>query len=110
MNSSDLTNDTFNLPIYVPFQDIPLLANNQSFQDINIIAGTMASGQTLSLIRSARSRRPAWCTSSGQLHVGTGATLTVGTGTSVLIDPVTITDNGAMNIGAGASIGFVDRL
>ena len=50
LNSGDLTNDIFNLPIYVPFQDVALLANNQSFQDINIIAGTMTSGQTLSLI------------------------------------------------------------
>ena len=32
--------------------------------------------------------------------------MSVGTGTSVLIDPVTITDNGAMDI-TGASIGFV---
>ena len=29
--------------------DIALLANNQSFQDINIIAGTLTSGQTLTL-------------------------------------------------------------
>ena len=42
----------------------------------------------------------------GNFTVGTGATLTVGTGTSVLIDPVTITDNGAMNV-TGASVGFV---
>ena len=49
LTSGDLTNDVFNLPIYVPFQDISLLSDNQSFQDIYIIAGTMASGQTLTL-------------------------------------------------------------
>ena len=38
--------------------------------------------------------------------MGTGATLSVGTGTSVLLDPVTITDNGTMSV-TGASVGFV---
>ena len=107
MNTGDLTNDIFNLPIYVPFQDVALLANNQSFQDINIIAGTMASGQTLSLVPIGTvSTASLVYIFQGNFTVGTGATLTVGTGTSVLIDPVTITDNGAMNV-TGASIGFV---
>ena len=107
MNSGDLTNDVFNLPIYVPFQDIALLANNQSFQDVNIIAGTMASGQTLALdLIGTKSTANLVYIFSANFTVGTGATLSVGTGTSVLIDPVTITDNGAMDI-TGASIGFV---
>ena len=86
-NRGDLTNDVFNLPIYVPFQDVALLANNQSFQDINIIAGTLASGQTLTLnpigtvsTANLRLRLP------GNFTVRHGATLSVGTGTSVLID------------------------
>ncbi len=107
LNSGDLTNDTFNLPIYVPFQDVALLSNNDSFQNINIITGTMASGQTLSLVPIGTvSTASLVYIFQGNFTVGTGATLTVGTGTSVLIDPVTITDNGAMNI-TGASIGFV---
>ncbi len=107
MNTGDVTNDTFNLPIYVPFQDVTLLSNNQSFQNINIIAGTMASGQTLSLVPIGTvSTASLVYIVQGNFTVGTGATLTVGTGTSVLIDPVTITDNGAMNI-TDASIGFV---
>ena len=107
LNSGDLTNDTFNLPIYVPFQDVALLSNNQSFQNVNIIAGTMASGQTLSLVPIGTvSTASLVYIFQGNFTVGTGATLTVGTGTSVLIDPVTITDNGAVNV-TGASIGFV---
>ncbi len=107
LNAGDLTNDVFNLPIYVPFQDVALLANNQSFQNINIIAGTMASGQTLSLVPIGTvSTANLVYVFEGNFTIGTGATLTVGTGTSVLIDPVTITDNGVMNV-TGASIGFV---
>ena len=107
MNTGDVTNDTFNLPIFVPFQDVALLSNNQSFQNINIIAGTMASGQTLSLAPIGTvSTASLVYIFQGNFTVGTGATLTIGTGTSVLIDPVTLTDNGAMNV-TGASIGFV---
>ena len=50
MNPGDLTSDVFDLPIYVPFQDVGLLSNNQSFQDVYINGGTMANGQTLSLV------------------------------------------------------------
>ena len=107
LNSGDLTNDTFNLPIYVPFQDVALLSNNKTFQNVNIIGGTMASGQSLSLVPIGTvSTASLVFIFQGNFTVGTGATLTVGTGTSVLIDPVTITDNGAMNV-TGASIGFV---
>ena len=48
LNSGDLTGDTFNLPIYVPYGDIQILASNASFQQININTGTLASG-TLNL-------------------------------------------------------------
>ena len=107
LTSDDLTNDVFNLPIYVPFQDISLLSDNQSFQDIYIIGGTMASGQTLTLDPiGTKSTASLVYIIDGNFTVGTGATLTVVTGTSVLIEPVTVTDNGAMDIGA-ASIGFV---
>ena len=107
MNSGDLTNDVFNLPIYVPFQDMALLANNQSFQNVNIISGTMASGQTLSLVPIGTvSTANLVYVFQGNFTVGTGATVSVGAGTSVLIDPVTITDNGAMSV-TDASVGFV---
>ena len=49
MRPADLTNDTFNLPIYVPAWTCPLLANNLSFQAVDIYGGSLASGQTLSL-------------------------------------------------------------
>ena len=107
MNSGDLTNDVFNLPIYVPFQDIALLANNQSFQNVNIISGTMASGQNLSLVPIGTvSTANLVYIFQGNFTVGTGATLSVGSGTNVLIDPVTITDKGAMSV-TDASVGFV---
>ena len=86
MNSGDLTNDVFNLPIYVPYQDIALLANNQSFENVNINGATMASGQTLALdLIGTVSTASLVYIFAGNFTVGTGATLSVGSGTSVLI-------------------------
>ena len=49
LKSGDLTGDTFNMPISVPYNDVPLLSNNTTFQDVDINAGTLASGQALNL-------------------------------------------------------------
>ena len=49
LNANDLSNDVFNLPIYVPALDVPLLTNNQSFQAININGGSLTTGQSLAL-------------------------------------------------------------
>ncbi len=49
LNPGDLTNDVFNLPIYVPALDVPLLTNNQSFGAININGGSLSAGQSLTL-------------------------------------------------------------
>ena len=90
LNSSDLTNDTFNLPIYraVPGHG-PLLANNQSFQDDqhhrrnhgqrpDPVLDPIGTVSTASLVYIFRATSPS----------STGATLTVGTGkANVLIDP-----------------------
>ena len=48
LTSGDLVGDTFNMPIFVPYIDIPLLGNSSSFDDIDINAATISAG-TLSL-------------------------------------------------------------
>ena len=44
MNSGDLTGNTFNLPISLPYGDVQYLGSNASFQQIQINAGTISSG------------------------------------------------------------------
>ena len=39
LRSGDLTGDTFNMPIYVPYNDVQYLGGNASFSDIDINAG-----------------------------------------------------------------------
>ena len=48
--SGDLTDDVFNLPIYVPYGDVQYLADNAKFEQININGATLSSG-TLELER-----------------------------------------------------------
>ncbi len=101
LNSGDWTSNTFNLPIFVPYNDVQYLTGNTAFQDININGGTLASG-TLNLnvigtnISSIRYVFPASFT------IASGATLNIAASLPVLIQPnVTITDNGALNFASG---------
>jgi hypothetical protein len=109
LKSGDLSNDVFNLPIYVPALDIPLLASNQSFQAINILDGSLNNGQslTLSLIGTKSTANLSYDFYSG-FTVQVGASLTIAPDVSVLIGGgQTLTDNGTMTVGAGAAVGLV---
>jgi len=54
-NAGDLSNDAFNQPLYLPASGVALLSaagggsNYQQFQDIDILAGTLAAGKTVNL-------------------------------------------------------------
>jgi YD repeat-containing protein len=108
LSSTDLTNDTFNLPIYVPAQDIPLLANNQSFQAIEILTGTLSTGQSLglNLIGTASTANLVYVFTAA-FTIQAGATLSVAPKVSVQINAnQTITDNGALTTGSGTTFTF----
>ena len=108
LSSTDLTNDTFNLPLYLPALDIPLVANNLSFHAIEIFAGTLSTGQSLSLnqIGTASTANLVYVF-TGAFTVQAGATLNVSPNVGVEINPnVTITDNGALTTGSGATFVF----
>ena len=106
MNPGDLTSDVFDLPIYVPFQDVALLSNNQSFQDVYINGETMATGQSLSLVPMGTvSMANLVYIVSGGFTVGAVRMLDAGTGATVLSNRGTLTDSGAINVAAGASGG-----
>src|SRR5262249_7546661 len=49
LNAGDLAGDIFNQPLYLPASEVQYLSgansSNLSFQDIDILAGTLASGQ-----------------------------------------------------------------
>ncbi len=111
-NPGDLSNDAFACPLYLPITDVPLLSaagggsDNQSFQDIDILAGTLASGQSVALnaigtVSTAGLRY----VFPGAFTVAAGATLTVGPNVPVLVQPnVTLTDSGAMSLASGDTL------
>ena len=73
--SGDLTDDTFDLPIYVPYGDVQYLGNNAKFEQININGATLSSG-TLDL--------NAIGTNTGSLSYAFPSGFTVASGNRVL--------------------------
>ncbi len=86
VKTSDLTGNTFNLPLYVAAINVPLLANNQSFEAINILSGSLSNGQStaLTLIGTTSTANLSYVFPSG-FTVQSGATLTIGAGVSLTI-------------------------
>ncbi len=110
LKSGDLTDNIFNSSIYAPALDVPLLAENQSFQDVDILAGSLASGQNVSLVPLGT------VTTAGQRYVfpgdftvSSGATLNVDIGASVLIrDAQQLQVDGTLNITSASSFAIED--
>ena len=79
------TGSTFSLPLFVPYNDVSTLAagNNQSFDQIEIDAGTLSSG-TVNLNQIGTSTTNLSYVFPAGFTIGAGATLTIGTGVSVV--------------------------
>ena len=90
LNAGDFTGNSFNSPLFLPAIDVQYLSgtgsNNAQFQDIDILAGSVASGQTLALnaIGTASTANLRYVF-DGNFTVSSGATVTVGPNVSVLI-------------------------
>jgi uncharacterized protein YlbG (UPF0298 family) len=105
--SGDLTGDTFNMSIYVPYGDVQYLAGNAKFQQVYINANTLPSGQTLALNQIGTNTSSLQYVFSGGFTIASGATLSVGTNVSVLLtDGQTITDNGTLSFANGDVMDF----
>ncbi len=104
LNAGDLVNDVFNTPLAVPFGDVAYLANNASFQDIDINAGTISSG-TLNLNQIGASSSSLRYVFPSGFTVAAGATLAVGPNVNVLVNG-SLTDNGALRFASGDTVSF----
>ena len=103
LNSGDLTNNTFNMPIYVPYVDVPYLGNNASFTQIEINNGTIPSGTlNLNLIGTNSSMSYVFYQS---FTVGAGATVAVAPDVAVVLSAgSTLTDNGTTSFASGDTV------
>ena len=107
IQSGSLTSNIFELPISVPAADVPLLASNLSFENVNIDAGTLTTGTVnINLIGSVSTVNLQYIF-PGDFTVGTGATLSFGPNVPVLIQAgETITDSGTLRFGSGDTVTF----
>ena len=110
LNAGDFTGNSFNSPLFLPESDVQYLSgtgsNNAQFEDIDILAGSVASGQTLALnaigTASTASLRYVF---DGNFMVSSGATVTVGPNVSVLIqENLTLTDDGTLSFATGDAV------
>jgi hypothetical protein len=112
LNPGDLVGNDFNLPLSLPAGYVQDLSgaggDNLRFRDINILAGSLSSGQTVALnaIGTATTANLRYVF-PGALAVQAGATLSVGPNVRVLIQTnQTLTDNGTVTFAAGDAVSF----
>ena len=104
LGSGDLTGDTFNLPIYVPFGDVQYLSGNTSFEQIEIGSGTITSGTLALNLIGTNTTNLSYIFYQG-FTVQSGATIAVGTNVPIVVSAgETITDDGTMTFAAGDSV------
>ena len=106
LNSGDLTGDTFNVPIYVPYNDIQYLGGNANFNDIEINAGSLSSGQSLNLDQIGTNTSSLQYVFSGGFTMASGATLNVGANVNALIQSQPLTDSGTLTFATGDTVDF----
>ena len=105
--SGDLTGDTFNMPVYVPYGDVQYLAGNVKFEQVYINANTLPAGQTLALNQIGTNTSSLQYVFSGGFTIASGATLNVAPSISVLLtDGQTITDSGTLTFATGDTMNF----
>ena len=93
-------NNTYNVPVYVPYTDVASLAGNTSFDLIGINAGTLSSG-TLTLNPIGNSSNFSFDFPNG-FTVANGATLAVSANVSVIVSSgQTLTDAGTVTFSSG---------
>ena len=99
LNTGDLASNIFNTLLWAPIIDVPLLADNQSFSGV-FLTGGLNSGQSVTLIPigTATTTGPYYVFPNG-MSVASGATLSLGTGTVVVLqDQTNLSVSGQLNI------------
>jgi hypothetical protein len=108
VNAGDFNADAFNCPLYIPVNDVQDLSgsgvNNFQFQDIELLAGTILSGQTLALTAIGQSTANLAYILDGNLSVNSGGTVTLGSYLPLTVSGYTLTDGGTVSFAAGSTV------
>jgi hypothetical protein len=111
VNAGDLSNNAFDLPIFVPASAVPLLSasgggsDNVRFQDINILAGTLVSGSlNLDAIGTGTTANLRYVFPGG-FTIASDATVNVAPNVRIsLSSNQALTVNGAANFATGSTV------
>ena len=116
LGSTDLTGDTFGSALWLSATEVQDLSSsgpgqNVLFHDIDIVAGTLPTGQTLALsVIGSGSTASLRYVFPGNFTIASGAKMTVAAGLPVLIQPgVTLTDSGTATFASGASVSMANN-
>jgi hypothetical protein len=113
LTPGQLSNNSFDTTLSVPILDVPMLANNRHFQNIDIQGTSLTSGQTVSLnvIGTDMTTSPTYVfpvsppSSSSSYTIQSGATLDIGPNVNVQISTgVTVIDNGTISVASNATV------
>ena len=107
LSSGDLTGNAFDTTVFTPAVDVPLLTNNQSFQDVDIDSGdTLGSGLTASFTQmgTVSTANLLYVIPGAFTVAATGKTLNMAAGINVFINSGAIlTDKGTLTVTSPAS-------
>ena len=103
LKATDLTGDVFDTPVSLPYSDVQYLANNATFNDVEINPGTLPSG-TLSLDQIGTNSSSLRYDFLSGFTVASGATIAVGPNVSVLIQGGNLTDGGILDFASGDKV------
>ena len=93
-------NNIFNLPVIVPYTDVPSLAGNTSFDQVEISAATLSTGTLALNLLGTNATNFSYQFPNG-FTIGSGATLAVGPNVPGLTLGQTLSDAGALTFSSG---------
>ena len=105
LNNGDLTgNDFSGTDLILPVIDVPLVTNNTKFTRVDLLGGTLSTGNTVSLTAMGTAQKLTGYRFVGSYTVNPGATLNLDPSLGLYNLNNTLTVDGALNFGSGDSV------
>ncbi len=105
LNNGDLVgNDFSGTDLILPVIDVPLVTNNTKFTKVDLLGGTLSTGNTISLTAMGTVQKLGGYRFIGSYTINPGATLNLDPALGLYNLSNTLTVDGALNFGSGDSV------